>query len=107
MNNGLPDAIIFMTPEYRYNWVRYGNISFLDASKSEINNIGWPYMAPTIRTSECKIGQTSEAIVLIETHEIYSWILYMHMNIEPRRNLLFIRLIFGDDLITRDLLNGI
>lgn len=49
-----PDAIMFMTPEHCYNWDRYGDIFFLDASKSELNKVGWPYLGPTIRTSECK-----------------------------------------------------
>lgn len=53
------------------------------------------------------MGQTSEAIVLAETHEMYIWVMRMQISIEPRRSLSSIRLIFGDRLITRGLLSAL
>lgn len=83
----LPDTIMFMIPEHRYNWVRYGDVMFLNASKTEQNKLGWSYIAPGIRTNENKMGITSEAIVVSETHEMYMWILRMQIEIECGREL--------------------
>ena len=53
------------------------------------------------------MGQTSEAIALAKTHQMYLWVLHMQENIEPRRNLSSIGLIFREDFITRGLLSAL
>ena len=53
------------------------------------------------------MGQTSEAIVVSETHEMYVWVLRMQVEIEPMRKLSSVRLIFGDGMITRGLLTAL
>ena len=103
-NDRLPDAIVFMIHGMRQNLVRYGNVLFLDSQKRQFNKTGWPYIGPAIMTNDNKVGVTSESIVLIESIEMYTWILQVMAIMETRWIPSNVRLIFAYGLITTRLL---
>ena len=103
-NDGLPDAIVFMTHGMRRNLIRFGDILFLDSSKRQLNKIGWPYIGPAVMTNEWRVRTVSEAVVLSESIAMYTWILQAMAVMEPRWQPTNIRLIFADGLITKRLL---
>lgn len=67
----------------RRRLIRFGDVLFLDSQKRQFNKIGWPYIGPTIMTNENIVGLNSKALVLIESNEMYTWILEAKAVMEP------------------------
>ena len=62
-NDGLPDKIVWMLLETRYNILQYGDTVFLAFQKRQFNKIYWHYIGPAIENNENKIIITSELVV--------------------------------------------
>ena len=69
---GLPDIIIWMTPEIKYNIVHYGDTMLLDAQMRQYIQFNWPYIGIMIKGGEFKGGLTSESIRVVESLDIYN-----------------------------------
>jgi hypothetical protein len=104
--NGEPMGICWMSPEMRSDILRFGRLLFLDAKKSQYNNVGWPYIGPTVKDDEMKVCVVGESILTAESHSAYEWVLlyYSITQMEPRFKFCTIKYIFTDQLITVSLL---
>jgi hypothetical protein len=106
-DKGRPTAICWMLPHMRTNLLRYGNVLFLDTMMKEYNDLGWPYVGPTVKDGEMKIRQVAECIAIEEKLEIYQFVLESLDDIEDRWSLSHLRLIFADQFITNTLLDNL
>ena len=70
-DEGNPDAIIWMTLHMRKQLCQYSSILSLDSQNRQFNKLGWPYIAPAIKTANNKVGVTAESIVLVEDTAMY------------------------------------
>ena len=84
---------------------RYGNLLCLDAQKRQFNYLGWPYIAPCVKTGDMGIAVTSEAIVVTEDLDLYAWILKAQEEMEPRWSTSDVKIIFGDGFLKQSLLD--
>ena len=104
-DKGAPNGLCFMTNKQRIDLVRYGSrFMCLDMQLKQFNTWGWPYCAPTGRDCEMKIVTFVEGIVPSERHEGYEWVMFMMVEMEPRFELSSIKIVFGDEFITDNLL---
>jgi hypothetical protein len=78
-----PEAVCWMLPEMKADAARYADIMFLDASKRDMNNLGWPYIGPCIKDNENKVRVVSECLCIAETIENYSWVLGSMAEMSP------------------------
>jgi hypothetical protein len=101
---GRPEAVCWMLPEMRRDLIRFGNCLFLDSQKRQYNIIGWPYIGHVVKDSKMQVRCLAECICLEESHRMYVWIVRMLANMEPRNNLSFLDLIFGDQGLTQKIL---
>jgi hypothetical protein len=85
-----------MSPEMRSDILRFGRLLFLDAKKTQYNNVGWPYISPTVKDDEMKVHVVGESILTAESHSAYEWVLYSITQMEPRFKLCTIKYIFAD-----------
>jgi hypothetical protein len=81
-----------------------GNCLFLDSQKRQYNIVGWPYIGPVVKDSEMQVRCVAECICLEESHCMYVWIVRMLADMEPRCNLSFLDLIFGDQGLTQKIM---
>ncbi len=93
-----------MLPEMRSDLLRFGNCLFLDSQKRQYNIAGWPYIGPVIKDLEMQVRCVAESIVVEESHRMYVWITQMLVEMEPRYSLDRIRIIFGDQALTNQIL---
>jgi hypothetical protein len=93
-----------MLPEIRSDLIQFGNCLFLDSQKRQYNIAGWPYIGPVVKYSEMQLRCVAECICLEESHRMYVWIVCMLADMEPRYNLSFLDLIFGDQGLTQKFL---
>ena len=106
-DEGLPCAILYMTPRMRQNSIRFGDVLFLDAQQRQFNSSGFPYISPCMVDEEGNVCQGCEAIVVEESIEMYSWILLEMNRLEPRFQLKNIKFIFSDQKVTDTLLRRV
>ena len=90
--------------EVREALVRYGDVIFLDATKREYKEPGWPYIGPCVKDNENMVCVTAECICISENHKMYNWILRSMVETEPQFLLNQIRLIFTDQLTTQEMI---
>ena len=102
--DGLPDAIMWMSPAMKKRLIRYGAILFIDAQKRDYNHFGWPYIGITIKDGTNQIGVCCESIVTTEALDVYEWLLRSMCEIVPEFPLTSIKLIFGDQFLKESLL---
>jgi hypothetical protein len=88
----------------RHELLQYGNILFLDAQNKQYNFHSWPYIAPVLKDCDMKVCVASEAICLVESHDIYVWILQQLPSMESRFDLSVTKLIFSDQFISQSVL---
>jgi hypothetical protein len=93
-----------MLPEMRSDLLRFGDCLFLDSQKRQYNTVGWPYIGPVVKDSEMHVRCVAESICLEESHRMYVWIVQMLVEMEPRFQLNFIKMIFGDQALTDQIL---
>ena len=103
-DEGLPDAIMWMSPQMKTNLIRYGEILFLDAQKRDDNHFGWPYVGVTIKDGTNQIGVCCESIVTSEALDVYEWVIRTMCEIFPQFSLSNIKLIFGDQFLKDSLI---
>jgi hypothetical protein len=84
--------------------LRFGYCIFLDSQKRQYNTMGWPYIGPVIKDSEMKVCCVAESICVEESHCMYVWITQMLSKMEPQFNLHSIKIIFGDQALTNQIL---
>jgi hypothetical protein len=101
---GRPEGVCWMLPEMRSDLLRFGNILFLDSQKRQYNTVGWPYIGPVVKDSEMQVRCVAESICVEESHRMYVWITQMLAEMEPRFQLLSIKIIFGDQALTQQIL---
>ena len=101
----IPTALVWITYTMRKHLLQYGDVLFLDSQKRQYNKLCWPYIGPTIKTSENRIRVVAESVVLTEDLATYKWILLSLKQMEPKWDLNKIRIIFADGLITQNLLD--
>jgi hypothetical protein len=102
--DGLPEGLVWMTPEMKKNIMRYGKVLFLDGQKRQYNKMNWPYIGPALKDNEMKVCLGAESIVVEESLKSYQWVLESMCQMEPRFHLSQVRIIFGDQLISQGLL---
>jgi hypothetical protein len=103
-NDGRPEAIVWITPTMRKSWIRYGATIFLDAMKRKMNSLHWPYIAPVGLDHEKRVVLLCECLCIAEELKKYAFVLKSLEEMEPRRKLKSIRLIYSDCFITDELL---
>ena len=54
---------------------RYDDILFLDAQKKDINQLGWVYIGPCIKTNENEVRVTCECLSIVEDLATYQWVI--------------------------------
>jgi hypothetical protein len=101
---GQPEGVCWMLPEMRSDLLRFGNCLFLDSQKRQYNTVGWPYIGPVVKDSEMQVRCIAESICLEESHRMYVWIVHMLAKMEPRFKLCSIKIIFGDQALTNQIL---
>jgi hypothetical protein len=101
---GRPEGLCWMLPEMRCDLLRFGNCLFLDSQKRQYNTQGWPYIGPVVKDSEMKVRCVAESIIVEESHRMYVWVTEMLAEMEPRFKLASIKLIFGDQALTDQIL---
>ena len=102
--NGLPDAVLWMTPIMKKRLIRYGNLLFVDAQLRHYNHFGWPYIGMTIKDGNNQIGVCCESIVTSEALDVYEWILRTMCDIVPNFSLSDIKIIVGDKFLRESLI---
>ena len=100
----LPIGLVWITYTMRQRLLKYGHVLFLDAQKRQYNKLCWPYIGPTIKTSENTVRVIVESVVISEDIETYEWILRAVAEMEPKWHLNQLKIIFADGLITETLL---
>ena len=100
----LPIGLVWITYTMRQRLLKYGQVLFLDAQKRQYNKLCWPYIGPTIKTSENTVRVIAESVVISEDIETYEWILRAVAEMEPKWHLNQLKIIFADGLITETLL---
>ena len=101
---GRPEAVCWMLLEMRSNLIQFGNCLSLNSQKRQYNIVDWPYIGPVVKDSEMQVHCVAECICLEESHCMYVWIVCMLADMEPRYNLSFFDLIFGDQGLTQKIL---
>ena len=101
---GRPEGVCWMLPEMRSDLLRFGNLLFLDSQKRQYNTVGWPYIGPVIKDSEMQVRCVAESICVEESHRMYVWITQMLAEMEPQFHLHSIKVIFGDQALTNQIL---
>jgi len=94
-----PTGVCWMTSYMRNLWIRYGDLLFLDCKKKDMNRLYWPYIGPTIVNNENKIGVVVESLCIEESDDTYSFVLASLQDMEPRRKLSSIKVIFVDGFL--------
>ena len=102
--HGHPEGVCWMLPEMRSDLLRFGNCLFLDSQKRQFNTVGWPYIGPVIKDSEMQVRCVAESICVEESHRMYVWITQMLVQMEPRFNLTSVKITFGDQALTDQIL---
>ena len=102
--HGRPEGVCWMLPEMRSDLLRFGNCLFLDSQKRQFNTVGWPYIGPVIKDSEMQVRCVAESICVEESHRMYVWITQMLVQMEPRFNVTSVKIIFGDQALTDQIL---
>lgn len=103
-SHGRPEAVCYILPEMRQDLLRFGDSLFLDSQKRQFNSMNWPYIAPCVKDQDMKVRVVCESICVEESTRMYSWVVKMLNEMEPRFQLSNIRFIFGDQGITQSLL---
>jgi len=67
--------------------------------KKDMNRLYWPYIGPTIVNNENKIGVVVESLCIEESDDTYSFVLALLQDMEPRRKLSSIKVIFVDGFL--------
>jgi hypothetical protein len=93
-----------MLPEMRFDLLRFGDCLFLDSQKRQYNTTDWPYIGPGVKDSEMQVRCVAKSICLEESHRMYVWIVQMLVEMEPRFQLSFIKMIFGNQALTDQIL---
>ena len=96
----IPEGFVWMTPNMRYNLIRYHDNIYLDAQCRKFNTSGYPYISPIVTNAEGKIGQTCESLIPEEELPEYIWIFKCMHEMEPRFLFKNIKYIFADRKIT-------
>jgi hypothetical protein len=99
-----PDAVVWMAASMRKNWLRYGNVIFLDAMKRKLNSLHWPYIGLVGFDNEKRLAQFCESLCSGEQIHYYVWVMQMLEDMEPRRKLSTVHLFYSDCFITEDFL---
>jgi hypothetical protein len=94
-----PIGVCWMTSYMHTLWIHYGDLLFLDCKKKDMNHLYWPYIGPTIVNNENKIGVMVESLCIEESDDIYSFVLSLLQDMEPRRKLKSIKVIFVDGFL--------
>ena len=103
---GRPMAIMYMTPRMRNDLIRFSDLLFLDGQQRQFNSSGYPYISPIVLDEENMVAQCAEAICIVESDAMYSWILLEMQRLEPLFKLKRVKFIFGDLKITDALLTA-
>ena len=99
-----PDAILWVTPAMRMVLRRYPEILSLDMQKRQYNILNWPYCSLVFHSGHGKGLSGCECIVCEESHKMYKWIIETCADIEPSFQPQKIKMIYADNLITKELL---
>jgi hypothetical protein len=88
----------------RKSWILYGATIFLDAMKWKMNSLHWPYIGPVGLDHEKRVVQLCECLCIAEELKKYAFVLKSLEEMEPRRKLKSIHLIYSDCFIMDELL---
>jgi hypothetical protein len=83
-SDGIPEGLIWMTPNMRENVLRYGDILCLDMQARQYNSSGFPYCSPIGVSGKKQNAQTSDAFLVEESTETYFWIRQSQHEMETR-----------------------
>jgi hypothetical protein len=88
-----------MLPEMKADASRYPNLLFLDASKRDMNILGWPYIGSCIKDNKNKVRVIAECLCIAESIENYAWVLDTMTKMCPSFYLSKIKIVFADQLL--------
>ena len=66
--------------------------------------IGWNYFGPSVKDCNLKVRIVGKCLCCAETNDMYALGLQQLERFEPRYQLSLTRFLFGDNLVTEDLL---
>jgi hypothetical protein len=93
-----------MLPEMRSDLQCFGDSLFLDSQKIQYNTVGWPYIGPVVKDSKMQVLCAAESICPEESHRMFVWIVQMLVEMEPIVQLNFIKIIYGNQALTDQIL---
>ena len=64
-----------MTPEMQFMAAKYAQIVFLDAIKSKISAVDWPFYPIAVIDEENKLYIVAFSLCIQESSQAYKWIL--------------------------------
>ena len=76
-------AWMFMTPEMQFMAAKYAQIVFLDAIKSKISAVDWPFYPIAVIDEENKLYIVAFCLCIQESNEAYKWILDSMKSVVP------------------------
>ena len=104
---GKPTGIVYMTGEMREAFIQHGDIISLDCMKREYNKLKWPYIGPVVLDGNYRVASIAECVCIEESFDAYAFIMNSVFEMEPRRHRSSISAIFGDCIMTPELLRKI
>ena len=98
-------GFVIMTAGMRSNFERFSSFLCLDAMKRTTNVHMWPYIGFAVMDDMKRTGVVCESFMLEERHEAYTFIMQSIFMMAPRVSKTDVKVIFGDEFITQDILD--
>jgi hypothetical protein len=86
------------------SWIRYGNMMFIDMMKRKMSSLHWPYVSLVGLDHENRVCRFGECLCLEEDLEYYAWSIRSLEEMEPRRAVNTIRLLYADGIMSDEIL---
>ena len=96
-------AWMFMTPEMQFMAATYGQVVFLDAIKSKISLMNWPFYPIAVIDEENHLYVIAFCLCVQESNEAYKWILDSVKSIVPSFQHI-VKVTMSDRLVSDDVL---
>ena len=93
-NDGVTNAIFWISSAMRSNFEIFGSCIFVDATKRELNALKWPYFSITMKNELNKICAACEALIISEINEACDFMIKSCLEMCPKKKIKRICLLF-------------
>ena len=98
-------AWMFMTAEMQFMAVKYAQVMFLDALKSKVSAVDWPFYPVTVADEENKLCIIAFCLCVQESNETYAWTLESIKSVVPSLQHI-VKVTMSDRLVSEDVLKN-